>query len=161
MTAEVSNILAQLSVIQREIINPQTGQPIVSFENVPYVINTADMPLFVNFAGPLTNNALIGSDDLARDFNETRIYNMLFYLAPYGTGVEGEKTGLLTPYFSLVYMLFGKYPHLKQLPGALDARLAADSGTSTLQEFIGQKYFGIRFSLQVTSKVRRPLGSDE
>ena len=81
---------------------------------------------------------------------------MMLYHSPFGAGVEGEKMGLLTPYFKLVYDKFMSYPHLKQLAGALDSKIVNDSGMTVL-EFVGQRYFGVRFTLQVTSKVRRLL----
>lgn len=160
MTAEVPNVLAQLAVIQAEILNPENSKALVSFENVPYTISAADMPLFVNFIGPLTQATLMGSDEQAREFNEVRTYNMLFYHSPMGSGVEGEKMGLLTPFFPLIYNKFGAYPHLKNLPGALDAKISGDSGM-TVVSFSGQNYYGVRFTLTVTSKVRRLLGDYE
>jgi len=160
MTAEVNNVLKQLAVIQLEILNPLNNLPIVAYDTVPYVINAADMPLFVNFPGPLVRNDVISSDDRGRDFNEVRTYTMNLYYAPYASGVEGEKTALMVPFFSLVYNKFGQYPHLKQLGGVLDAKLVGDSGTTTLT-FIGQQDFAIKFSLQVVSKVRRLLDSRE
>ena len=156
MTAEVNNVLAQLAIIQREIMNPLTGTPIVAYDNVPYVINSADMPLFVNLAGPLQSNQFSGADEQAREFNEIRNFKMNLYYAAYGTGVEGEKFGLLTPFFPLVYGKFGSYPHLKQLAGTLDARLINDTGMTTL-DFSGHKWFAVSFTLQVISKVRRLL----
>ncbi len=160
MTAEVNNVMAQLATIEAEITDPVSGLAVRSYENVPYTISAADMPLFVNYVGELNNNALTGSDERGREFNETRAYYLNLYHSPYGSGIEGEKMGLLTPYFSMVYTLFGKYPHLKQLPGALDAKIVGDSGMKVLT-FAGQQYYGIRFTLQVISKVRRPLGEDE
>jgi hypothetical protein len=160
MTAEVPNVLTQLATIQREIIDPSTSRAIVSYENVPYTISAADMPLFVNFVGPLTQAILAGSDEDAREFNEIRTFNMMFFHSPYGAGVEGEKMGLLTPYFPLIYAKFAQYPHLKQLAGTLDSKLTGDTGMTVLS-FGGQQYYGVRFALQVTSKNRRLLGEFE
>ena len=114
MSAEVHDVLAQVAVIQRELTNPVSGFPVVAFENVPFTISAVDMPLFVNYVGGLTGNVMIGSDYKGRDFNETRNILMTLYHSPYPAGVEGEMSGYLTPFFSLVYDLFGKYPHLKQ-----------------------------------------------
>ena len=160
MTAEVPNVLAKLAAIQAEILDPQSGRACVSFENVPYTISAADMPLFVNYVGPLTQAVLMGSDSFAREFNEMRTYTMTLFHSPLGAGVEGEKMGLLTLFFPLVYEKFGSYPHLKELAGTLDAKLTGDSGM-TIVNFIGQQYFGVRFTLQVTSKNRRTLGEYE
>ncbi len=157
---EVNVSLAQIASIEREIIDPVSGKAIYAFDNIPYVLNVRDMPLFVNFPGPLKSNDLAGSDEEAREFNESRIIYLNLYHSAYGTGLEQEKSGLLTPYFALVYSVFGKYPHLKQMSGAMDSRLIEDSGTTVLK-FNGQDYFGIRFSLRVTTRIRRPLDEAE
>ena len=157
MTAEVNSVLAQLAALQREIISPDTGQPILAFDNVPYVINTADMPLFINYSGALSSNTLKGSDDLAREFDETRQYIMTLYHSPYAAGVEGEKLAALSGYFSLVLAKFGGHPHLKNLGGIMNALIVSDSGVTSMMQFMGQAYFGIRFILQVTGRTRRPL----
>jgi hypothetical protein len=161
MTAEVYEVMAQLAIIQREIIDPLSNKNMISFDNAPYTISVADMPLFVNFPGPLNMNQLAGSDEKGREFNETRIYTMNLFHSAVGTGIEGEKIGLLTPYFHLVYNKFGQYPHLKALAGVMDAKLIADSGINGNLQFSGQKYFGIRFSLQVLSRTRRTLGEGD
>jgi hypothetical protein len=160
MTADVTNVLSQLALIQAEIIRPESNDAMVVHENVPYSVTAADMPLMVNYVGALLQSTLIGSDNLAREFTEIRNFNMILYHSPYGAGVEGEKMGLLTPFFPLVYNKFGQYPHLKGLAGALDAKITGDSGM-TLVSFVGQQYFGIRFTLQVTANIRRPLGEGE
>ena len=118
------------------------------------------MPLFVNFVGALTESEMIGSDEDARTFNDTRTYSLTLYHSPYGAGVEGEKMGLLTPYFAKVYDAFAKYPRLKLLGGVLDSAIVADSGM-TIVNFVGQQYYGVRFTLSVTSKTRRLLGDYE
>ncbi len=160
MSAEVQDILIRLAAIQRELIDPVSGLPLVAFDNVPYIVNTADMPLFVNFAGALNRNDVAGSDHEARTFNETRNYTMVLYHSPFGSGVEGEKSGLLSPFFKMVYDKFGAYPHLKNLGGVLEAKLISDSGM-TVVRFSNQDYFGVRFTLQVVSKIRRPFGDGE
>lgn len=156
MAADVPQVLTQLALIQAEILDPVSGKAIITYENVPYTISVADMPLMVNYVGMLTGSVLTGADNFAREFNETRVYNMILYHSPKGSGVEGEKMGLLAPYFPLIYNKFGSYPHLKNLAGALDSKIVGDSGM-TIVSFVGQDYFGVRFSLQVTSKIRRPV----
>lgn len=160
MSAEVQDVLARIAVLQRTLTDPVSGLAVVAFENVPYIINTADMPLFVNYAGALLRNDIAGSDSEARTFNETRNYTMVLYHSPYGAGVEGEKFGLLSPYFKTVYDLFGSYPHLNNLGGVLDAKLTGDGGMATVR-FANQDYYGVRFTLQVISKIRRPFAAGE
>lgn len=159
-TGNVDEVMATLAVIEREILDPVTGRAVVAYENVPYTISAADMPLFVNFVGALTGSEMIGSDEDARTYNDTRSYSLTLYHSPYGAGVEGEKMGLLTPFFARVYDTFAKYPHLKLMGGVVDSKLTADSGM-TIVNFVGQQYYGVRFTLSVTSKTRRPLGDYE
>ena len=156
----IADVLARIAVIQREIISPDTGAAMVSYDNIPYTISGVDMPLFVNFAKPMTKSDIIGEDAKGRDFNDTRNYDMILYHSGYGQGVEQEKSGALTPYFDLMLNKFGAYPHLKGLPGVLDAQITSDSG-SVAVNFVGQSYFGARFTLTVITKVRRPLASLE
>lgn len=157
---EVSVAVAQIATIEREILDPVSGKPIYAYDNIPFVLNVRDMPLFVNFPGPLKGNDLAGSDDRSREFNETRIIYLNLYHSAFATGLEQEKSGLLVPYFALVYSTFGKYPHLKGMAGAMDARLVEDTGT-TMLPFNGQQYFGIKFSLRVTTRIRRNLDEAE
>ena len=160
ITGNVDEVMAKLAVIEREIIDPVSHNALVAYENVPYTISNADMPLFVNFVGALTNSEMIGSDESARTYNDTRNYVLTLYHSPFGAGVEGEKMGLLTPFFALVYDTFAKYPHLKMMGGVLDSMLTGDSGM-TIVNFASQQYYGVRFTLQVTSKARRLIGDFE
>lgn len=160
MTAEVPNILTQIAIIQGEILDPVSGRACTTYANVPYTISMRDMPLFVNYAGPLTQMLLTGSDEAAREFNEIRAFTMILYHSPLGAGIEGEMSSFLTPFFPLVYAKFGEYPRLKQLAGVVDAKIIGDGGMAIVN-FINQQYFGVRFTLQVTSRVRRTLGSNE
>lgn len=166
MTHTINNVtiplvLSALKTIQNEIIDPVRSKTIVAFDNTPYTISAADMPLFVNKVGALTKTLYEGTDIDAREFNETRIYQMELYHSPYGSGVEGEKMGELTPYFDLVYNKFYSYPHLKQLAGVVDAKIINDSGATVLEYMPNQFYYGIRFVLQVTTHVHRLLGQNE
>jgi hypothetical protein len=160
MSAEVASVMAQLAVLQREILDPVTGDAITAYANVPYTTSVASMPCFINYAGPLSSNTVIGSDDNAREMREVRMYEMVFYHSAYGSGIEGEKVGLLLPYYQLVYEKFGAYPHLKNLGGIIDAVIASDSGMGTVT-FVNQTYYGTRFRLQVTGRVRRVLGTND
>ena len=153
--------MARIAAIEREIINPSTSGSLVAYDNVPYTINTADMPLFINYAGNLSDNTMEGDDEFAREFVETRNHRLTLYIAPFGTGVEGEKWGLLAPYFDLIYAKFGSYPHLKQLAGVRDARLTADTGMTQVVKFIGQEYFGAQFTLRVTTSARRLIAKGD
>jgi hypothetical protein len=151
---EVEVVLARLAVIEKQVIDPSTLRAVNVYENIPFSINVGDMPLFINFVGPLTSDEVTGSDDKGRTMTETRSYKPVLYHSPFPSGTSQENYGYLTPYFEQVYQLFGSYPHLKQLAGVIDATLIGDSGMGVV-EFQGQKYYGITFTLQVHTKLRR------
>lgn len=160
MTASVPSIMAQIAVIQRLIVDPATSRAAVAFDNVPYTLSRADMPAFVTFIKPLIRNTLAGSDDTGRDFDDTRTYDMILYHSPFGTGISEEKIGDLTPWFDLVYTEFSKWPHLKQTAGVVDALIVNDGGAG-VHSFIGQQYYGIRFTLQIIRRSRWLLGKGD
>lgn len=160
IVGDVDKVMTQLAVIEREILNPYDSKALYAYENVPYTISAADMPLFVNYVGALTNSVMVGDDSDGRTFNDTRLYKLTLFHSPFGSGVEGEKMGLLTPFFALVYNTFGKYPHLKLQGGVIEAKLVGDSGMMIVK-FINQEYYGVNFTLQVVSKTRRLLGDYE
>jgi hypothetical protein len=160
MSREVPDVLAQIALIQKEIVNPLGGQ-VNSYTDAPYTISTMDMPLFINYVGNLVSNELRGSDEMGREFLETRNYSMNLFLAPYASGIEGEKISQLTPYFPLVYKLFGSYPHLNSLGNVTKSQLVSDSGVLPNLKFSGQEYFGVRFTLQVQTLVRRALSEND
>jgi hypothetical protein len=159
--AEVDQVLAQLASEEREIINPVSGSPVYAYAQIPYSITAAQMPLFINFVGPLIEETSDGSDDDYLEYIETRSYNCKLFIAPYGSGVEGEKWGDLQPYFKLVYDKLNGYPHMKNIGGIINAKIIADTGMSQLLNFQGQLYYGCVFTLQVSTRVKRLLGANE
>jgi hypothetical protein len=156
----VVTILGQIATIEREIIVPTSGSAPYAYDNIPHTINMGMMPCFVNFPGPLISNILDGSDQDGREFYEIRNFNLAFYLAPLGAGINEEMAGDLAPYFELVYTKFGQYPRLKASPEIVDAVITGDSGTTQLA-FIQTTYYGIRFTLKVTRLVRRILSNSD
>ena len=69
--ASVTNILSQIATVEREIINPVSGSAIYAYDEIPYTISTADMPLFVNFPGQLlSNEKLAGYEAGQQKFGE-------------------------------------------------------------------------------------------
>jgi hypothetical protein len=156
----VDRVLTRIRDLEIEMIDPVSENHLYAHDNIPYTISTADMPLFVNFPGGLEDNSVVGTDEFGREMREVRNYNLVLYHSPYGSGIEGEKLGLLRPYFDLVYEQFGHYPHLKNLGGVIDSLLVGDEGVGTVT-FSGQTYFGIKFTLQVTTRVRRLYGPND
>jgi hypothetical protein len=159
-------ILARIALLQREILVPTSGSMVpnntyvMAEDNVPYSLVTANMPEFVNYVGPLVSSKLVGSDERGRTFEEVRQIKMVLYHSGFGSGLQdGEKYGELTAYFDLVYNKFGAYPRLRQLIGVQDAVITTDSGAAVVR-FQGTDYYGVTFTLQVTTRVRRALTCD-
>ncbi len=161
MTAEVQDILIKLAEIERLILDPVSGSAIRAYEEVPYTVSVADMPLVINYAGPLSENRLMGSDEQAIEYNEYRTYDLVLYHSAYASGIEGEKYGLLAPYFRLFYETFGARPHLGGVGDIVNAKLVRDTGAVGTVQFAGQNYYGIRFTLQVIGRARRQLAPSE
>jgi hypothetical protein len=155
---EIPDILKRIAELEAAIVFE--GNPLVAYENIPYTINAGDMPLFVNHVGQSTVS-LQGSDEIGREFLESRVYMLDLYSAPYASGVEGEQLARLTSIFSLVYIQFAAYPRLNRLRNIVKSEITGDSGATTSMAFAGQIYFGIRFTLQVQSIVRRSLSEDD
>lgn len=157
---DVAGVLTQIATLQRMIIAPETSRPVKAYDAIPLTIAVAQCPCFVNFPKNLVENRLVGSDQSGREFWEIRNYALNLYHSSFGTGANEEKSGLLVPYFELVYALFGKYPHLNSLPGIVDAILTSDTGVGTAT-YVGNSYYAISFILKVTTRVRRPLSMSD
>jgi hypothetical protein len=160
MEGNVQGILTQIATLERTIINPVSGSACRAYDNIPYTLTAAQMPCFVNFPRQMTSMNLMGSDEKGREFSELRNFELRFYLVPYGTGAEEEKSGLLIPWIELTYVTFGAYPHLKGLNGIMDSKMLSDTGV-TVVEWAGNRYFGLSFTLSVLRRVRRLLNEDE
>lgn len=159
-TPDPATILTQLAVIQRLANDPVTGLPIYAYDNPPYAaLTSTTMPLFINYVDKMTDAKEMSSDNLGIDYDETWQYKMNLYLAQYGQGVEGEKYGLLTPYFGIIQDLFGAYPHLKALYGVRKAKIIQITGGTI--SFADDPYFGIQFVLQVVARTRRLFAKGE
>ena len=156
MAGDVVSVLAQLAVIEAEIVSPDTGRPIKAYSNIPLTIAAAQMPCFVNFPGNLISNEERSSDADGREFWEVRDYNLVLYHSPFGAGTNEEKAGLLAPYFELVMAKFMSYPLLKGVGEIEDSTISSGTGTVTVS-FLAQQYNGIRFTLRTTRRVRRRL----
>lgn len=160
MAADPASVQAQLAVLQRTLRDPTTGLPLYAYDNPPYSLTTGTMPLFVNYVGALQSVQEMGRDSKGVDNDETWQYKMDLYIAPYGSGIEGENYGVCTPYFDLVLALFGANPHLQQLGGVRSAKIVSATGAGTIP-WADQDYYGIRFILQVIARTRRTFAAGE
>jgi hypothetical protein len=153
VSGAVSSVLARLAVIERTLLNPVNNAALVAYDNVPVKISAIDMPLFVNFVGPLISKTPAGNDDRAREFTQVRNYSAVLYYAPFPSGIDEESFGGLTPFFDTISAKIGGVPRLNNLGGVVGAELIADSGM-TVVEFGGAQYYGIRFTIQITTRHR-------
>jgi hypothetical protein len=158
MTTGVSEILTRIATLERLITSPETTRAVKCYDQIPYTLSSAQCPAFINFPKGLIENRLVGSEDAEREFWEIRNYSLVLYHSSYGKGANEEKSGLLVPYFELVYDLFGRYPHLDSMSGVIDAQITTDSGVG-ISTYVGNQFFAVSFNLRVTTQVRRLLAS--
>jgi len=144
-------ILKQLAVIEREI----TGVRRV-YDNPPNSISQADMPMFVNLPGPMTENWIDGGeDDDAVEAFEAREYECLLIVASTATGISGEAFSKVPPLLAAVRNKFASYPFLKGFP-IRGMQLQRDSGVRSDILFGGVAYFGVRFTVVIEARIRVP-----
>jgi hypothetical protein len=153
-------IMAAIASVETQVINPLTGNPLKAFATIPLVNAVGNMPDFINFPGLMIENRLIGSEQLYREFMETRMWDVVLYHSPMGAGTPEEKSGLLVPFLELVYAAFGLYPRLNATQGVKDAMIMGDSGVGAVK-INDTDYWGIRFKLRVVRQARRPLAETD
>jgi hypothetical protein len=152
--------MAAIAAQETQIISPDFGSALYAFDTVPLVNSVGNMPCFINFPGRLIENRLIGSDERGREFNETRMWDLVLYHSPVGSGTPEEKSGLLIPYLELVLNQFGAHPRLAGTQGVREVLITGDSGVGVV-EFMQNQYWGIRFQLRVVRQVRRLLAESD
>ncbi|MCL4863861.1 MAG: hypothetical protein KJZ93_30925 [Caldilineaceae bacterium] len=151
----VATVKARLALIQKNRI---TGVK-RSFAQGPNIINTGDMPLFINLTKPAQHNWEILGDDLDQ---ETRLYLMRLYVLPAGNGIPGEAERLCEPFFDRVRDVFAGRPSLEGLAGVQQAVLLGDSGVTLMDYPVGNfAYWGIEFKLQVTEYIEVIYAANE
>lgn len=146
-------VRARIALLQRSI----TGIK-VAYEQLPKgILNSVDLPLFMNFVRDATyDQDSIGSDDV----QVTRTYLMWLMVKPVAEGEEGEGEALVEPYIENVSNYFLARPTLKNLAGIVSADLVSDTGPKrmvwpgTPTNPIGV-YWGTEFRLNVTEVVER------
>jgi hypothetical protein len=159
-SGSVTSVLAQLVIIEGTMNDPATGLSVFAFPNIPTTMTPTQMPCFINRPKNALRTDKTGSDELGQEYLELRNYDVQLFLAPLPSGVEQEKSGLLTPWFDLVYTTFEAYPHLMATAEIMNVLLESDTGDAP-QQFAGTNYYGITFRLLVNRRVRRVFAYGE
>lgn len=149
----VTTVKAQLVTLQAQVLDSHgavlSGIPgvIHAFAEAPGTLNRSDMPCFVNFTGPATQDWAGLGDEM--DI-EARVYLMRLYVLPAADGTPGEAERLCEPFFSRVRDYFAARPQLGNLTGIQAAYVIGDSGVAPLKfNDPNQPILGIEFKLQV------------
>lgn len=153
----ITTIKERLAEIQAEIEGVKRA-----YANGPKTLPVADLPCFVNFTGPATDDWR----SLGADYDqESRLYIMRLYVAPAQQGIDGQAEAACEPFFPLVRDLFASRPGLGT--GSVDTQLAGveaiylgDQGVSILL-YAGVEYVGLECRLQVTELVDRSYDDGE
>lgn len=148
MTDE-TNILTALAAIELAI--PGIAR---SYADAPDTINSADMPLFVNLPGPVTYDWNANFDAFADEGRKTRDFYAVLIVAPFGAGTPGEKFALVNTYFDPVMRAFQSHRTLGGLDYIVKTIVTGDSGVRADIEYSGLRWYGVRFTVQVTWKAR-------
>lgn len=162
MSADVSDVLPRLAEIERELLNPISGLPVIAYDSAPFSLNSADLPAWVNLPGPAVVDwdMRAGEDSLYKEGYETRQYNCLLHIVSAAAGIPGEAFAACEPYFALGRQVLESHQSLKDLGGISSVRLLGDDGTIRLP-YAGVDYLGIRFRLQIIGRVRVKIAQGE
>ena len=162
MSADVTSVLPQIALIEREIINPLTGLPLKAYDSAPFSLSSNDLPCFVNLAGPMTEDwdVRAGEDDLVKEGYENRVYLCTLYIVAGGAGIPGEAYALCEPYFALTRNTLQSHQSLKNLPGIQRVYFLGDDG-ARVRSYGGQEYYSIAFRLQIIGRVRVTYATGE
>lgn len=127
------------------------------------VINTYDLPAFLNFVRPTTYNTdIYGSNDVEL----TRELAMWLLVKPASEGEEGEGENLVEPWIDLVAKYFFARPSLENLQFIQGSVITEDSGPKKLvwpgtpSNPIGI-YWGVEFRLTIVEIMPRVYVDNE
>jgi len=123
-----------------------------AYDQLPVgIVNTADLPLFLNFVRD-TEYDIDSGEGFVYD---TRTYVMWLLVKPVAEGTDSEGEQITEPFIPIVADYFISRPSLLDLKGVVTSELKSDSGPKrmvwpgTPSDPIGV-YWGIEFVLDVT-----------
>ena len=127
------------------------------------VVNSADLPLFMNFVRPSKYDTEgLGSDDI----QSAREYLMWLLVKPVAEGEEGEGESLVEPWIDKVTSYFFARPSLGNLQWIRNSYITEDSGPKKLV-WPGIAinptgvYWGVEFRLTVVEIMNREYVDNE
>lgn len=143
-------ILDALAFIEAQI----TGVS-VAYGYPPATIPRSDTPAFINLPGPATVDWQgAGEDADGLEGLETRQYYCIILVAAMGEGAsDGEAMGRCIPFLSRFRDVIAANPSLGQ-SNPYTAFVTGDGGVQANLEYNGVGYYGIRFTVSVTGRVR-------
>jgi hypothetical protein len=143
-----------VDVVLRELAKVEAGISgvIGAYESAPDSIPATDLPAFINLPGPEQLVGEGGDDEIGEGLS-TRTYYCVLIVAPFGTGISGEKFGDVMPFFTRVRDTFMRYQALG-LANALRLVYRGDSGVLADIQYAGNSYYGIRFSVDIAGLFR-------
>ena len=117
----IATVRARLASLQESI----TGINKAYVQLPKGILNSVDMPLFMNFVRNSNNDDTILGSGTARI---TRTYLMWLMVKPVAEGEQGEGESLVEPFIQNVSQFFISRPTLGNLLGVEYAHLVSDSG---------------------------------
>jgi hypothetical protein len=155
MTTDANQVIPKLAAIARAI--PGTRR---AFDQAPLTLSANDMPCTVILPGPAVMAWSEGSDEEAAEGIETRNYYCFLFVAPKGSGQEGEAFGACEPFLARARNAYASHPNLQGL-GTTKVVVTGDSGIRDDLQYAGMFAYGIRLELQVAGRVRIAYADEE
>lgn len=160
--AEVDQVLVQLGLIGKEIINPVNGKPITTYENAPFSVAVGDEPAIVWLPAPMAEDWNTGGESETWITGlEQRDYVGLMLVKGIGQGLSGEAFGMVTPYFKLLRDAYEAHQTLKGLAGVLKVLYMGDDGVHANIQYAGIDYYGTRARVRIQTAVNVQFATGE
>jgi hypothetical protein len=155
MTTDADQVLPNLAAIARKIPGSRRA-----FDQAPLTLSANDMPCTVIVPGPGSVAWTEGSDEEAAEGIETRTYYCFLFVAPKGSGQEGEAFGACEPFLARSRNAYASHPDLAGL-GTTKVVFTGDSGIRDDLQYAGMFAYGIRSEVQVVGRIRVQYAEDE
>jgi hypothetical protein len=123
-----------------------------AFAEAPNALQPADLPAFVNLPGPCREEWEM-SDEQGVEAYETRVWDCRLHVAPRAAGTSGEVWRLCEPFFATCRDAFQGHQSLGGVVEVLKVTFLGDGGAQELT-YAGMPYAGIRFRVQVVTRIR-------
>lgn len=150
MSDQTQTITAAIATIAKTLTGVKRA-----YEYPPASVPSTEMTAVVILPGEATTTPLENSEECTEFYLE-RVYNVLFLVAAFGSGVSGEAYGKALPFVESGMRLFISYPFLGT-GNAFRVRYLGDTGVRDDLIFADTRFYGVRFRLSVTTRLRVTL----